>query len=148
EGHSSAGVELVRVGADYDAAEAHGLTLAHTTGRTWVSAYNDPAVIAGNGTVGLEALADVPDADVVVVPTGGGGLIAGVALWAKHARPGVRVVGVQPERSATLHASLAAGRLVTVPVGDTLADGLAGNIEAGSITFPLAQRLVDEVALV
>lgn len=142
------GVELVLAGVDYDAAEAHALEFARTTGRPFVSAYNDPAVIAGGGTTALEALADVPDVDTIVVPAGGGGLISGVGVWAKHTRPGIRVAGAQSDASPALHAALAAGRLVTVPVGDSLADGLAGNIEASSITFPLAQAVVDEVALV
>jgi threonine dehydratase len=148
ERYGDRGVELVRFGQDYDAAEEYGLKLAERTGRFWVSPYNDPAVIAGGGTVALDALEDVPDADVLVVPAGGGGLIAGCGVWARHARPSIRVMGVQPEASPALHAALAAGHLVTVPVAPTLADGLAGNIEAGSMTFPLAQQLVDEVALV
>ena len=142
------GVELLLAGADYDAAEAHALDLARTTGRPFVSAYNDPAVIAGGGTTALEALEDVPGVDAIVVPAGGGGLIGGVGVWAKHARPSIRVLGAQSDASPALHAALAAGRLVTVPVGESLADGLAGNIEASSITFPLAQAVVDEVVLV
>jgi threonine dehydratase len=147
-GYRDRGVELLTAGSDYDAAEAHGLELARTTGRTWISPYNDAAVIAGGGTVALEALEDVPAADVLLVPAGGGGLIAGAGIWARHVRPGIRVVGVQPDTSPSLHAALAAGRLVTVPVLPTLADGLAGNIEPGSITFPLARQVVDEVVLV
>jgi threonine dehydratase len=142
------GVELLLAGADYDAAEARALELARETGRPFVSAYNDPAVIAGGGTAALEALEDVPDADVIVVPAGGGGLIGGVGVWAKHARPGIRVLGAQSEASPALHAALAAGHLVSVPVAESLADGLAGNIEAGSITLPLAQAVVDGVILV
>ncbi|HEY7832131.1 MAG TPA: threonine/serine dehydratase [Ktedonobacterales bacterium] len=148
ENYAARGIALVRFGAGYDAAEAHALELASTSQRTYVSAYNDPAVIAGGGTVALEALQDVPEADVLVVPAGGGGLIGGVGVWARHARPTARVVGVQPETSPALLAALQAGRLVTVPVGATLADGLAGNIEAGSITYALAQRVVDKVVLV
>jgi threonine dehydratase len=142
------GIELVFAGQSYDEAETYGLGLARQMARTFVSGYNDPAVIAGGGTVAVEVLEDVPEADVLVVPVGGGGLIGGVGVWAKQQRPGLHLVGAQPEVSAALAAALAAGKLVEVPVGDTLADGLAGNIEADSITFPLAQRVVDQIALV
>ncbi|HEX9057810.1 MAG TPA: threonine/serine dehydratase [Ktedonobacterales bacterium] len=148
EAYRDRGIELIVAGRDYDAAEARGLTLARTSGRTWVSPYNDAAVIAGNGTVAREVLADVGGADMLIVPAGGGGLIGGCGVWAKHIRPDIRVVGVQPEASATLRASLQAGRLVNIPVHATLADSLAGNIEADSITFPLAQRVVDDVVVV
>lgn len=146
--YEARGVALVLAGADYDAAEAHALELARSTGHTYVSAYNDSAVIAGAGVAALEALEDVPGADAIVVPVGGGGLISGVGVWAKHVRPDIRVLGVQSEASPALHAALAAGRLVTIPIGESLADGLSGNIEAGSITFPLAQAVVDDIALV
>ena len=148
ERYAAHGLELVRTGRDYDAAEARGRALAGERGAVFVSGYNDPWVIAGGGSAGLEALEDVPEADVVVVPTGGAGLISGVGIWAKHARPGIRVVAAQPKASPALRAALEAGKLVEVPVGPTLADGLAGNIEAGSITWPLARRVVDDVALV
>lgn len=148
ERYAAGGLELVLAGGDYDAAEAHGRALAADRGTAFVSAYNDPWVIAGGGTTALEALEDVPDAAVMVVPVGGAGLVSGIGIWAKHARPGIRIVGVQPEASPALRAALAARKLVTVPVEATLADGLAGNIEAGSITWPLARRLVDDVALV
>lgn len=146
--YATRGVELIQHGDDYDAAEAYGIAQARTTEQPFISPYNDPAVIAGSGTVGLELLDAVPDVDVIVVPAGGGGLVAGVGVWAKSARPEVRVVAAQPAASPALEAALAAGTVTGVPIGMTLADGLAGNIEAGSITIPLAMRVVDEVALV
>jgi threonine dehydratase len=146
--YAARGIELVPLGNTYDAAEAHALALASSTGLHYLSSYNDAAVIAGNGTVALEALEDAPDAAALIVPAGGAGLISGCGVWAHHARPKVRVIAVQSEASATLHASFTAGRLVEAPVGQTLADGLAGNIEAGSITWPLAQRVVERVVLV
>jgi threonine dehydratase len=142
------GVELVMAGEDYDAAEAHGQALARERGLPFISPYNDPQVVAGGGTVGVEMLEDLPETDLLVVPVGGGSLIAGVGVWAKHARPSARVVGVQPAVSPALHAALGAGRFVTVPVAPSLADGLTGNIEASSITFPLAQQVVDDIVLV
>jgi threonine dehydratase len=146
--YATRGVELIQYGDDYDAAEQYGLGLARATGRAFISGYNDAAVIAGGGTVGLEALDAVPDADVIVVPAGGGGLIAGIGIWTKSILPDVRVIGVQPAASPALKAALAAGAVTSIPVGYTLADGLAGNIEDGSITVPLARRVVDDVVLV
>ena len=145
---AEAEAKMARLVAERERAEAHALNLSRASGRPFVSAYNDAAVIAGGGTTALEMLEDVADADAIIVPVGGGGLIGGVGVWAKHARPGIRVIGVQSEASPALHAALTAGRLVSVPVEESLADGLAGKTEAGCITLPLTQAVVDEVALV
>jgi threonine dehydratase len=99
--------------------------LIEETGRTLVHPYDDPLVMAGQGTVGLELLEDLPDADVVLVPVGGGGLISGIATAVKGLRPDARVVAVEPERSPALHASLEAGEPVTVEA-KSIADGLNG----------------------
>jgi threonine dehydratase len=128
-------VTLVLHGADYDEAERHALSLP---GR-YVSPYNDRDVIAGQGTVALE----LEDADTIVVPIGGGGLAAGVGLATD-----ARVVGVVPEASPAMQAAVAAGRVVEVEVRDTIADGLAGNIEPGSVTVELCARHVDEIVAV
>jgi threonine dehydratase len=146
--YDPAWVELRRIGADYDEAEAAGIALARELGRVFVSPYDDPAIIAGQGTLARELLDDVPDLDMLLVPVGGGGLAAGVALWAHHVNPAIRVIGVQSQASPSMHAALAAGQLVTVPVAPSLADGLAGNIAANSITFPLCQQHLAEVVLV
>ena len=104
----------------------------------FVSPYNDPVVVAGQATIGRE-LDDLAAGEVTVVaPVGGGGLLAGLALWARS-RPGVHLAGVESSRSRGLSASVAAGRVVSVPVGDTVADGLAGNLEPGSITPGLVE---------
>lgn len=142
------GCDLVLHGPDYDAAEAFAIDLAATRGVTFVSAYDDPAVVAGGGTIALEILEAQPETDLLVVPAGGGGLISGVALAAKGVKPSIRVVGVQSTASPSLHAAMAAGRQVPVTVEDSLADGLSGNIAAGSITVDLASRYVEEVILV
>ncbi len=136
-------VTLVRHGEDYDAAEAHALTLA---GATYVSSYNDTGLIAGQASIGRELDARIRGPLTVVAPTGGGGLAAGLGLWAAQ-RPGggARVVAVEAERSRAMSTALAAGELTPVVVGDTIADGLAGNIEPGSVTFPLVR---DHVAAV
>jgi threonine dehydratase len=123
-------VTLVQHGADYDAAEAHALTLEGT----YVSSYNDTGLIAGNATIGRE----LPAGPVcVLAPVGGGGLGAALGLWASLRGDGARVIGVEAERSVAMSTSLAAGEITQVEVGETIADGLAGNIEPGSVTFPL-----------
>ncbi len=141
-------VELRQMGRDYDEAEAAGIALARELGRPFISPYNDPEVIAGQGTIARELLEDVPDLDVLVVPVGGGGLAAGIGIWAHHVNPAIRVIGVQSVASPAMHAAFAAGQLVTVPLYDSLADGLAGNIEPGSITYALCRTHLAEVALV
>jgi threonine dehydratase len=142
------GCNLILHGQDYDAAEAHAIELSRTGGATYVSAYDHPAVVAGGGTIALEILATVPDADVLIVPAGGGGLISGIALTARALNPAIQVYGAQSTASPALHAALAAGQQVTVPIADSLADGLAGNIASGSITVDLARRYVDGIVLV
>jgi threonine dehydratase len=126
-------VTLVEHGRSYEAAERHALALAAGTGMTFVSPYNDPVVIAGQATIGRELDDQVTGELTVVAPVGGGGLLAGLALWAR-ARPGVRLAGVESSQSRGLSSAVAAGRVVPVPVGDTIADGLAGNLEPGSVT--------------
>jgi threonine dehydratase len=120
--------------------------LIASTGRTLVHPYDDLAVIAGQGTVGLEILEDLPNADVVLVQVGGGGLVSGIATAVKGARPGVRVVAVEPERSCALHQSLEAGRPVTVEA-KSIADGLNGPY-AGEKCVEICSRLGVESVLV
>lgn len=142
-------VELRLVGDDAVESEYAAREEAERSGRPFVSPYNDPDIIAGQGTVGFEmdaALAGEP-LDAVLVPVGGGGLIAGIAGWLKHARPGIRVVGCQPRASAVMAASVRAGRLLEsgrdVPFEPTLADAVAGGVEEGAVTFALCGELVD-----
>ena len=139
---------LVERGADYDAAEREARVMDCETGATFVSPYNDPDVIAGQGTIGLEILEDLPDIDVVVTPVGGGGLLAGVAIAAKALNPQIKVYGVEPIASPTMTAALEAGHIVQIEEQETIADGCAGNVEADSITFPYIQVLVDGIILV
>ncbi|TDC78810.1 pyridoxal-phosphate dependent enzyme [Actinomadura sp. 7K507] len=122
-------VRLVQHGTTYDEAEAHAMTLPGH----YVSPYNDPAVIAGQGTIGRELDTQADGPLTVVAPVGGGGLLAGLGLWARE-RGDVRLVGVESAVSRGVHASVAAGRVVEVEVGDTFADGLPGNLEPGSVT--------------
>lgn len=146
--YPSAYVELLIEGADYDAAETLGIALGRESKRRFVSAYNDPQIMAGQGTIGLEILEDLPDVEAVLVPAGGGGIISGIGLWAKTVNPRIRVIGVQSTASPQMRAAFDAGHLVTVTVLDSLADGLAGNIEPGSPMYDLARQYVDEIVLV
>lgn len=141
-------VTLIERGEGYDAAERAARDMERETGATFVSPYNDPEVIAGQGTIGLEVLEDEPELDALVVPVGGGGLLAGVAIAAKAINPKVKIYGAEPLTSPTMTAAVQAGRIVEIEELDTLADGCAGNIEPGSITFPIIQKLVDGVILV
>lgn len=139
-------IELVVEGGSYDEAEAAALDLGRQ-GRRYVSAYNDTAVIAGQGTIAVELLDELDGPLTIVVPAGGGGLLSGVALVAKR-RPGTRVVGVESEASPAIRRALDANRIVPVEVSPSLADGLAGNLEPGSITVELIRQAVDDVVVV
>ncbi|MFY0545016.1 threonine ammonia-lyase [Brevibacillus sp. H7] len=140
------GAELVVFGDNYDEAEAHAYQLAKETGRTFVHAFEDNEIIAGQGTVGLEALLEEPDFDTIVVPAGGGGLICGIAIAAKAINPDVRVIGVQTHASPPWYYSFREKRMVDVEYSDSLADGLHGGISQGNLD--LALQIVDDFVLV
>jgi threonine dehydratase len=137
------GAEVDLEAAGPDAAFERLAELIESTGRTLVHPFDDPYVMAGQGTVGLEILEDAPEAEVVVVPVGGGGLVSGVAAAVKGRRPAARVVAVEPEGSAVLNRSLAAGEPVRLEGGSSVADGLVCPI-AGQRCFAVARELVDE----
>lgn len=138
-------VELM--GASLDEALAAARTYAADTGALFVHPFDDPRIVAGQGTCGLEIVADVPDAATIVVPVGGGGLISGIALAIKARNPTVRVVGVESEAAASAAASLQAGEPRDVEVSATIADGIAVK-RPGRLTFALMQRYVDEIVTV
>jgi threonine dehydratase len=142
------GAELLQIGETYDEAESAAIELAKERGLPFVSPYNDAGVVAGGGTIAVEVLEDIPTVKTLVVPGGGGGLIGGIGVAAHGINPEIQVYGVQSEASPALHAALVHGERVTVDVQDSLADGLAGNVEAGSITLDLLQQHVAQVALV
>ena len=143
----SFGATVVLHGDAYADAREHALTLARDGGLVFVSGFDDPDVIAGAGTMGLEILEDVPDVDAVIVPVGGGGLIAGVGTAVKALKPSVRVIGVEPHHAPTLRASLDAGRVTRIDTRPTLADGLAV-AEVGKLCFELACGVVDDLVMV
>ena len=127
--------------------EAIARQLADERGLTVIPPFDHPHVIAGQGTAALELFQDVPDLDVLITPVGGGGLISGCATAAKAMRPGVRVVGVETEPANDAWQSLRTGKRVTIPVPDTIADGIR-TTSLGVITFEIMRRLVDEITLV
>ncbi|MEV4177926.1 threo-3-hydroxy-L-aspartate ammonia-lyase [Nonomuraea sp. NPDC049709] len=126
---------------------AIGEALAAERGLTLIPPYEHPHVIAGQGTAALELIEEVGDLDAVLVPIGGGGLIAGSATAAKGTLPGIRVIGVEPEAGDDTKRSLSAGRRVSIPIPRTIADGQAAEIP-GELTFSINRHLVDDVALV
>jgi threonine dehydratase len=140
--------DLRPVARHYDEAERLAMAFARDEGAAYVSPYSHADVIAGAGTIGVEIVEDEPDIDLVIVPVGGGGLIGGIATAVKALSTATRVVGVEAGRNPAFTTSLAAGRIVEIPVQPTVADGLGGNIEAGSLTFDLVRDLVDEVVTV
>jgi threonine dehydratase len=144
EAIKAAGAEL-RSCADYDEAERSAKAHAATGEALFISPYAHPDVIAGAGTVALEILEEIPDLDAVVASIGGGGLISGAAI---AARGRAMVMGAEVEASTPFTRSLAAGRIVPIDVGDTIADGLSGNLDPESPTFDLVRDLVQQVVVV
>lgn len=142
------GCELVIGGDSQSAALDTAASMVEERGMTLVHPFDDPQVIAGQGTIGLEILEDAPGIDVVLVPLSGGGLISGVALAMKALRPTVRVVGISMEHGAVMAASLEAGHPVELPEAPTLADSLQGGIGLDNrLTFDICRDLVDDVVL-
>ena len=137
----------IRFAADMTALRALVAQIQDETGAHFLHPYDDDAMITGHGSLGLEILDEVPDADVIVVGIGGGGLISGVAVAVAAKKKGVRVVGVEPEGAAAMRAGLDAGKPVALDSINTIADGLAAPI-AGTRGLDICQRLVDDVVLI
>ena len=141
------GADLRAEATSYEDSERLAKEFASSERVTYISPYSHPDVIAGAGTIALEILEDWPEVNAIVVPVGGGGLASGVGLVAKTASDRVEVVGVETEASPAFTQSLAAGHPVTVDVKPSIADGLAGNMDPGTITFDYVQQFVDRVVL-
>jgi threonine dehydratase len=141
------GAEVVLHGANYDEACEEAVRRSEQFGMTFVHPFDDDVVIAGQGTMGLEILQQVPDIEAVVAPIGGGGLIAGVACAVKETNPRVRVIGVQPARLPSMKVAIAEGHPVTLSPAATIADGIAVR-RAGEKTLPLVQKYVDDIVTV
>ena len=141
-------VDIAFFGTDCEEAEIHARAEAEKNGRIYLSPYNDPHVLGGQGTIAVELLRQLASIDCIMVSVGGGGLIAGIAGYLKEAGRQVEVIGCLPENSPAMYNSIKAGEIVDSPILPTLSDGTAGGIEAGSITFEPCRRYVDEWVLV
>ncbi len=141
------GAEVVLMGQSYDEAQKHAAKLAKEHNLTFVHAFDDEAIIAGQGTIGLEIVEQAPDTDIVLVPVGGGGLIAGVSLAIKSLKPSVRVVGVQASAAPACSQSFKAGHIVEIRASSTVADGIAV-AHTGRHPFEIIRRHVDDMVTV
>ena len=141
------GAEVCLVKGGYDDAYAHACRLQEETGMTFIHPFNDDEVIAGQGTIGLEILDQLPDVEAVIVPVGGGGLISGVSYAIKTLNPAVKVYGVQAENAPSMARSLRSGEPITLESAKTFADGIAVK-HPGDITYDMVSRYVDEVVTV
>lgn len=141
------GAQVVLSGNSYDDACHEARRLEESRGLTFVHPFDDPAIMAGQGTIGLEIFEELPEVDAVLVPVGGGGLISGIAVALKSLNPRIRVIGVEPEGAMAMKKSFAAGRLYTLDHVDTIADGVAVKVP-GALTFEIARHWVDEIITV
>jgi threonine dehydratase len=146
---SHLGAEIVVHGKSYDESVSHALQLAEERGLTMIDSFDDPDVIAGQGTIGLELLEDFPEIDTAIVPLAGGGLLGGIALALKSANPAIRVIGVSMERAPVMYYSLKAGAPIEMEEEETIAHALSGGLGQDNLyTFRMAQEYVDDVVLV
>lgn len=141
------GGEVVLEGEIYDEAYQKAMEIKENTKATFVHPFNDPYVIAGQGTIGLEMMEEQPDLDVVLVPIGGGGIAAGIAMAVKSINPNIKVIGVQTENAPSMYRSIKDGKKSTVKVTKSIADGIAV-ATPGDVTFPLIQQYVDDIITV
>jgi threonine dehydratase len=142
------GADLRAVAETYEETETLAKQFAADTGASFISAYSHPDLLAAIGVIALEIVEDLPSVQRIVVPVGGGGLLAGTAAAVSQVRPEAEVAGVEVEASHPFASSLAAGRIVEVEVGPTLADGLAGNMDPANIAFPVVQALAPRMVMV
>ncbi|SLN22963.1 L-threonine dehydratase catabolic TdcB [Roseovarius gaetbuli] len=149
DGIRALGAEVRIIGQSQDDAQAEVERLVRDEGLTEISPFDDPLVIAGQATIGLEMLAARPDLDTLLVPLSGGGLAAGVAMAAKAIKPGIRVIGITMDRGAAMHQSIKAGKPVEVEEYPSLADSLGGGIGMHNrLSFPMCRDLLDDIVLV
>ncbi len=143
------GAEVVVHGESYDESVSHAERLAEERGLTMIDSFDDPHVIAGQGTIGLELLEDHPEIDTAIVPLAGGGLLCGIALALKSVNPAIQVIGVSMERAPVMYHSLKAGAPIEMDEEETIAHALAGGLgQNNRYTFRMAQDYVDDVVLV
>lgn len=143
----SYGAKVVRNGANYDEAWEAAQEIASAEGKTIIHAFDDPDVIAGQGTIGLEILEDLPDIDKIYVPVGGGGLAAGVAIAVKSKKPNVKIIGVESKAFPAMKQSVAKGSLQSTKKGYSIADGIAVK-QPGRLTYEIVSKYLDDIVLV
>ena len=148
EALSPYGVELKFHGDDCIQSETLARETAAKTDRVFISPYNDPKIIGGQGTIGIELLRQMDNLDAVLVPVGGGGLISGIAGYLKAVDQQIEIIGCQPQNSAVMHASIQAGKILELESKPTLADGTAGGLEPDAVTFDICNKFVDDFILV
>jgi threonine dehydratase len=148
EGILSLGADVKICKGDCLQSELEARNAANSKGVIFISPYNDPEIIAGQGTIGVELLKQFPNLDVVFVSVGGGGLVSGIASYLKYYKPDIKVIGCWPENSPVMSECIKAGEIFNVPEKNTISDGTAGGIEPGTITLPMCQELIDEHILV
>ncbi len=141
------GAKVILHGNLFDDAYTKAREIQNQTGATFIHAFNDPYVIAGQGTIGLEIVNDLPDVDAILVPIGGGGICTGIAVAAKSLNPKIKIIGVESANAASMKESVATGNLVTITNATTIADGIAIKTP-GDLTFELAQKYIDEYVVV
>ncbi len=142
------GVELKFHGDDCIQSETLARETAFKTDRVFISPYNDPKIIGGQGTIAIELLRQMENLDAVLVPVGGGGLISGIAGYLKSVNQHIEIIGSQPQNSAVMHASIQAGQILDLESKPTLADGTAGGLEPDAVTFDICKKFVDDFILV
>jgi len=141
------GAVVIKHGLFHDERLSKAMEIQRTTGAIFIHPFDDVDIIAGQGTIGLEILEDLPDVNTVIVPIGGGGLISGISLAIKSLRPSARVIGVEPERASSMYQSIRTGKIIRLSDTRTIADGLATR-EPGTYTYSIAKKNVDEIELV
>lgn len=142
------GAKLITLNAAGLEVELEARFQAEKQGKVFISPYNDLEVIAGQGTIGMELSEQCPAADAIFASVGGGGLISGIATAIKEQHPETRIIGCWPANATSLYTSLQSGSIISVEEFDTLSDGTAGEVEPGSVTFPICQKLLDNTVLV
>ena len=142
------GGEVEYYGDDCIDAEERAQEISKTTGATYISPYNDEAIVCGQGTMGLEIWEDLKGVDAVFISVGGGGLISGVGGYLKSMNESIHVYGVSPEKSCVMYESLKAGKQLDLPSEPTLSDGTAGGVEFGSMTFEMCKEIIDDFSIV
>ena len=144
---TEAGADIIQA-VGYEEVEPYARQLAKENGMIYVSPYNDPEIVAGAGTTGLEIIEQIDDIDAVIVPIGGGGLISGIALAIKTKAPHTMIIGVQSEASPEVYESWKAGHWVEANESDSIAQGLMGGVESDSITLDIIRKYIDKIVLV